>query len=161
MIDELPILDKLDKIEKGLSYMAGYDIKSYLLSQSLTKIKKLYGQYESILDGYSVRIAFAPNNIDIAEEISKSIGNMTIMKKEDIKIKGRWKKKEKEIRRRLITPEEIMQLKVDIKEQKNRVIEGGKMLIFITGLPVIKGTKLLSFKDSIFFGRSEISPVLD
>jgi type IV secretory pathway TraG/TraD family ATPase VirD4 len=40
MLDEFPVLGRLDFFESALAYMAGYGIKSFLIAQSLNQIEK-------------------------------------------------------------------------------------------------------------------------
>src|SRR3546814_16882906 len=62
MLDEFPALGRLDLFESALAFMAGYGLKSFLISQSMNQIEKAYGPNNSILDNCPVRIRFATNN---------------------------------------------------------------------------------------------------
>ena len=50
MLDEFPALGRLDFFESALALMAGYQIKTFLIAQSLNQIEKAYGRNTSILD---------------------------------------------------------------------------------------------------------------
>ena len=39
MLDEFPILERLDFFESALAFMAGYGIRAYLIAQSLNQIE--------------------------------------------------------------------------------------------------------------------------
>ena len=51
--------------------MAGYGLKAYLITQDIRQIVDSYGQNESIVSNCHVRIAFAPNQVETAELLSK------------------------------------------------------------------------------------------
>src|SRR3546814_16110518 len=57
--------------------MAGYGIRSFLISQSLNQIDKAYGQNHSILDNCHVRVTFATNDERTAKRISETLGTAT------------------------------------------------------------------------------------
>ena len=66
--------------QDALSYMAGYGLKAYLITQDIRQIVDAYGQNESIVSNCHVRIAFAPNQVDTAELLSKMTGTTTVQK---------------------------------------------------------------------------------
>ncbi len=55
----------------ALSYMAGYGLKAYLITQDIRQIVDAYGQNESIVSNCHMRIAYAPNQFETAELLSK------------------------------------------------------------------------------------------
>ena len=64
----------------ALSYMAGYGLKAYLITQDIRQIVDAYGNNESIVSNCHVRIAFAPNQFETAELLSKMTGTTTVQK---------------------------------------------------------------------------------
>ena len=77
MLDEFPALGRLDFFESALAFMAGYNIKAFLIAQSLNQIEKAYGQNNAILDNCHVRVCFATNDERTAKRISESLGTAT------------------------------------------------------------------------------------
>ena len=63
LIDEFPSLNRMEIFADALSYMAGYGIKAYLITQDIRQIVDAYGTNESIVSNCHVRIAFAPESI--------------------------------------------------------------------------------------------------
>ena len=66
-----------------------------------------------------------------------------------------------EIKRPLMTPDEIMRLRTPKKEStghQEKIIAPGDMLIFVSGYPPIYGTQMLYFRDPILRSRAEIPP---
>jgi type IV secretion system protein VirD4 len=71
MIDEFPSLNRMEIFADALSYMAGYGMKAYLVTQDIRQIVDAYGTNESIVSNCHVRIAFAPNQFETAELLSR------------------------------------------------------------------------------------------
>src|SRR5262249_31711213 len=49
LIDEFPSLNRMEIFADALSYMAGYGLKAYLITQDIRQIIDAYGQNESIV----------------------------------------------------------------------------------------------------------------
>jgi len=47
LIDEFPSLKKMEVFANALSYMAGYGLKAYLITQDIRQIVEEYGPSES------------------------------------------------------------------------------------------------------------------
>ena len=75
LIDEFPSLNRMEIFADALSYMAGYGLKAYLITQDIRQIVDAYGHNESIVSNCHVRIAFAPNQFETAELLSKMTGH--------------------------------------------------------------------------------------
>jgi type IV secretion system protein VirD4 len=71
MIDEFPSLKRMEVFADALSYMAGYGLKAYLITQDIRQIVDEYGPNESIVSNCHVRVAYAPNQYDTAQLLSK------------------------------------------------------------------------------------------
>jgi type IV secretion system protein VirD4 len=148
--------------------MAGFGLKAYLITQDIRQIVDEYGRYESIVSNCQVRVAFAPNQYDTAELLSKMTGTQTI-RKASFNFSGsrmspvldHVSTHMDEIERPLMTPDEIMRLRPPKKESaghQEKIIAPGDMLIFVSGHPPIYGTQMLYFFDPILCSRAEIPP---
>src|SRR3546814_14703053 len=71
MLDEFPALGRLDFFETSLAFMAGYGIRVYLIAQSLNQVDKAYGEHNSILDNFHVRVVFSTNDERQATRVSE------------------------------------------------------------------------------------------
>src|ERR1043165_632370 len=80
LIDEFPSLKRMELFADALSYMAGYGLKAYLITQDIRQILDQYGVNESIVSNCHVRIAYAPNQLETAEVLSKMSGTKTVRK---------------------------------------------------------------------------------
>lgn len=78
LIDELPALKKLEQLQLGLGYIAGFGIKCLLICQDLIQLEEVYGKDQTIVAGCHVRIAYAPNTLRTAKEISEMLSKTTV-----------------------------------------------------------------------------------
>ncbi len=153
MLDEFPALGRLDFFESALAFMAGYGLKSFLISQSLNQIEKAYGANNSILDNCHVRVAFATNDERTAKRVSDALGTATelrAMKNYAGHRLSPWlghlMVSRSETARPLLTPGEIMQLPPQDE------------LVMVSGLSPIRATKVRYFEDRRLATRVRPAP---
>jgi type IV secretion system protein VirD4 len=168
LIDEFPSLNRMEIFADALSYMAGYGLKAYLITQDIRQIVDAYGNNESIVSNCHVRIAFAPNQFETAKLISDMSGTTTVQKatynfsgQRFSPVMGHLNASVDNIERPLITPDEVLRLKPPQKAGhgiQERIVAPGQMLIFVSGLHPILGMQMLYFLDPTFKLRSEIPP---
>ncbi|HLH30351.1 MAG TPA: type IV secretory system conjugative DNA transfer family protein, partial [Terriglobia bacterium] len=168
LIDEFPSLKRMELFGDALSYMAGYGLKAYLITQDIRQILDQYGLNESIVSNCHVRIAYAPNQLDTAEVLSKMTGTKTVQKASFnysgsrlAPVMGHVNASVDQIERPLMTPDEILRLKPAVKEghgESERIVAPGQMLIFVSGQYPILGTQMLYFADPVLAKRAEIAP---
>lgn len=152
LIDELASLKKLDQLQDGLSYIAGYGITAYLFVQDIIQLKEAYGDNETITAGCQLRVAFAPNTVQTAETLSTMTG-ITTRKRQNVSYSGsrissmlgQMSISEELVERPLMTPDEVMRLPRD------------EMLVFNAGHPVIRAKKLYYYKMPEFLNRAKIA----
>lgn len=171
MIDEFPSLKRMEVFADALSYMAGYGLKAYLITQDIRQIVDEYGPNESIVSNCHVRVAYAPNQYDTAELLSKMTGTKTVQKASFsfsgsrlAPIANHINASVEQIERPLVTPDEVMRLRPPRKAglgQDERIIAPGDMLIFVSGHFPIYGTQILYFSDPVLSRRSAIPPPRD
>ena len=118
MVDEFPSLKRMEIFADALSYMAGYGLKAYLITQDIRQIVDEYGPNESIVSNCHVRVAYAPNQYDTAELLSKMTGTKTVQKASFnfsgsrlAPIANHMSASVEQIERPLMTPDEVMRLK--------------------------------------------------
>lgn len=61
-----------------------------------------------------------------------------------------------EVKRPLLTPDEIMRLPTPVKDKNGMITEPGEMLIFMAGQPPIRGQQPLYFMDTAFSARAKV-----
>ncbi len=169
LIDEFPSLNRMEIFADALSYMAGYGLKAYLITQDIRQIVDAYGNNESIVSNCHVRIAFAPNQFETAELLSKMTGTTTVQKASFNYSGSRFSPvmahvnaSVDHIQRPLMTPDEVLRLKPPQKKSESngseRIIAPGQMLIFVSGHYPILGTQMLYFLDPVLTARAELPP---
>ncbi|MFE8100879.1 conjugal transfer protein TraG [Brenneria goodwinii] len=148
MLDEFPALGRLDFFESALAFMAGYDLRAFLISQSLNQIDKAYGQNHSILDNCHVRVTFSTNDERTAKRISETLGTATELRAQRnyaghrlAPWLGHLMVSRQETARPLLTPGEVMQLPAD------------EAVVMVGSLPPIKAKKLRYYTDVNFSQR--------
>ncbi len=148
MLDELPVLGRLDFLESTLAFMAGYGVRAFLITQSLNQIERAYGPNNAILDNCHVRVCFAANDERTAKRISEALGTAT----EERAMRnyaghrlspwlGHLMVSKAESARALLTPGEIMQLPSD------------EEIVMLAGVAPIRARKARYFKDPRLAGR--------
>src|SRR5262249_57503387 len=80
LIDEFPSLKRMELFADALSYMAGYGLKAYLITQDIRQILDQYGANESIVSNCHIRIAYAPNQLEPPQLLSRMTGTKTVQK---------------------------------------------------------------------------------
>jgi type IV secretion system protein VirD4 len=148
--------------------MAGYGLKAYLITQDIRQIVEAYGPNESIVSNCQVRIAFAPNQFETAELLSKMTGVATVQKatytfsgSRFAPVMSHVNASVDNIQRPLMTPDEVMRLRPPKKRghgPSERIVAPGQMLIFVGGEYPILGTQMLYFFDPILRARAQIPP---
>ena len=148
MLDEFPALGRLDFFETALAYMAGYGLKSFLITQSLNQIEKAYGANNSILDNCPVRVSFATNDERTAKRVSDALGTATEMKAMKNYAGSRLSPwlghlmvSRSETARPLLTPGEVMQL------------PPADEIVMVSGVHPIRAKKARYFEDEHFTER--------
>jgi type IV secretion system protein VirD4 len=168
LIDEFPSLNRMEVFADALSYMAGYGLKAYLITQDIRQIVDAYGNNESIVSNCHVRIAFAPNQYETAELLSKMTGVTTVPKASYNFSGSRFSPMMQHvnasvdyIERPLMTPDEVSRLAPARKEGQGlaeRIVAPGQMLIFVSGHFPILGTQMLYFLDPVLRARADLAP---
>jgi type IV secretion system protein VirD4 len=168
MLDEFPELKRMPNLSSNLSVMSGYNIRAFLVTQTLTQIMEEYGEHESITQNCQIQSAFQTNDWNTLDLMSKRCGNMTVERetvnysgqRTDLVLKHVFKSVD-QVQRPLITPDEISRIKAAKKENNDpngRIVEPGDMIIYKAGMPPIYGTQSLYFLSDIFRKRAAIPP---
>jgi type IV secretion system protein VirD4 len=146
MLDEFPVLGRLEVFAEALSLIAGYGLRACLIAQDLSQIHAAYGHDESITSNCNTRVAFTPNRVETARWISAMAGETTVRHRHRTMSSSGDSTSEPEIARPMMTPDEVMRMNEN------------EALIFTSGHPAIRATKLRYFKRPIFVERATIPP---
>lgn len=149
MLDEFPALGRLDFFETALAFMAGYNVRAFLIAQSLNQVEKAYGDKNAILDNCHVKVAFATNDERTARRISDMLGTKTEQRHQRNYAGHRlapWLSNvmvsQQETQRALMTPGEVMQMPAT------------DALIMLASTPPVRAKKLTYYTDANFKARS-------
>ncbi|MBI3760122.1 MAG: type IV secretory system conjugative DNA transfer family protein [Deltaproteobacteria bacterium] len=140
MLDEFPMLGRLEVLAEALSLIAGYGIRACLVAQDLTQIYAAYGHDEAVTINCDTTVAFAPNKIETARMLSELTGETTVRHAHRMVSSIATSVSEPETARSLITPDEV------------RRLSGDEVLIFTRGHPAIR-TRRLKYHQQDFFQR--------
>jgi type IV secretion system protein VirD4 len=148
MLDEFAALGRLDFFESQLAFMAGYGIRSFLITQSLNQLERAYGPNHAILDNCHIRIAFSTNDERTAKRVSDALGTATEMRAMKNYAGhrlspwlGHLMVSRQETSRPLLTPGEVMQLSPD------------EAIVMVSGLHPIRARKVRYYEDPQFQRR--------
>jgi type IV secretion system protein VirD4 len=152
MLDEFASLGKMESLEHSLAHCAGYGVKAYLVVQDLAQLFSAYGRDESIVANCHVRVAFAPNNVQTAELLSKMTGMTTVVEKTGAG-RGRLKTAHG---RALLTADECMRLRLPKKDRATGRMLPGDCLVFVAGQPPVYGQQIVYFTDAVLAARGAL-----
>jgi len=159
--DELPELGKLEEVETSLAKCASWGIKFLMGIQDVTQLNGIYGLGHSILANTHTKVFFPTGDLSTAKMLSESTGtkteqtpHTTIMGRR-LGFMGQVTKNIQATSRPLMTPGEILTMKGAVKDEDDRIIEPGRMLLLITGERPLETDQLLFFEDPTFLARSQ------
>lgn len=148
MLDEFAALGRLDFFESQLAFMAGYGIRSFLITQSLNQLERAYGPNHAILDNCHIRIAFSTNDERTAKRVSDALGTATEMRAMKNYAGhrlspwlGHLMVSRQETSRALLTPGEVMQLPPH------------DAIVMVSGIHPIRASKVRYYEDPQFQHR--------
>jgi type IV secretion system protein VirD4 len=145
MLDEFAALGRLDFFESQLAFMAGYGIRSFLITQSLNQLERAYGPNHAILDNCHIRIAFSTNDERTAKRVSDALGTATEMRAMKNYAGhrlspwlGHLMVSRQETSRPLLTPGEVMQLSPN------------EAIVMVSGVHPVRARKVRYYEDPRF-----------
>lgn len=152
LMDEFTAIGKISVLSKGISYIAGYNLRMLPIIQSPSQLVDVYGEEgaNTFTTNHALNIVFPPKASDsqAAKDISEWLGNKTIRGVSVTKSKSLLKRSPgdqnlqiSDQQRALLLPQEITSL------------EQGKELVIIENTPPILANKVVYFKDKVFIDR--------
>lgn len=80
ILDEFPTLGRLSAVETAIGLARGYGIQIWMFLQDIHQLNHLYrDKAESFLANTGMQQYFIPNDITMAERISRRMGNTTLI----------------------------------------------------------------------------------
>jgi len=147
LLDEFPAIGKLEVLEKGIGYVAGYGMKMMLILQSLDQLFKIYGKENGFLSNCQAQVFYTSNDETTANYVSKLLGKETIEQfTQSNKTVGTIIKSESQqfLGKDLLAPDEVGRFPSD------------KIIIKLSGRNPIKSDKIVYFLEKEYADLTKI-----
>ncbi len=154
LLDEFARLGHATVIAQGFSYVAGYGLRLLPVLQSPAQLRAEYGAdlAEEIMANCGVEIAFAPKELKVAQDLSERLGTWTYAGRSNSRpallSSGHWSTTESDQRRPLMLPQELIQM------------PASRLIILKAGMPPVRGTKFVYWRERAFRRRLLPAPSL-
>ena len=138
LLDEFPLLGKMKFLEKAGAALRGYGIQLYVIVQSVTQLKAIYGTQETISGICPIHLTMGASDLETAKRISERLGKVTVeTERSSVATAGPSRKtlSEAEHGRPLLAPDEVARLPQD------------RLLVLPLGHAPILGERVPYFKD--------------
>ena len=150
LMDEFPLLGRVEFFEKALRLMSGYGLKTMFVAQSLNDIVETYGPNNTILDNCHVFTAFAALDPLTQDKVSKLSGKVTEVRTSRSGPAGfgagHASVSRSEIERPLLEPGEV------------RALPDDEQIVFIAGRRPLRTKKVRYDRERPFRGRADQAP---
>lgn len=146
LIDEFAALGKVDIIEKGVAYIAGYNIRILAIFQSMSQLNSLYSKdgARTLSTNFECQIIYPPRDNEDAKEYSEIIGYETYKSKSFSKAQGGIGNKSHSIsdqKRPVLLPQEV------------KTLPTTDCIVCLTGIQPIYAKKIIYYEDPVFQAR--------
>lgn len=146
LIDEFAALGKVDIIESGVAYIAGYNIRILSIFQNMSQLNRLYtvDGARSLSTNFECQIIFPPRDNKDAQEYSEIIGYETYKSTSFNRTKGSIGDKSISIsdqKRPVMLPQEV------------KTMPTTDCIISLTGIQPIYAQKIRYYEDPVFQER--------
>ena len=138
LLDEFPAIGKMEALERGIGYFAGYGMKMMIVLQSLDQLFKIYGDKNGFLSNCQAQIFYTANDKTTANYVSELLGKETIQQfTQSNKSVGTLTKSLSESfkGRSLLMPDEVMRFPSD------------KIIVKLSGRNPVKSDKIVYFQE--------------
>ena len=147
LMDEFPALGHMSTIAKGVSYIAGYNLRLLPIIQSPAQLIDIYKKEgaTNFTDNHATRVVFAPKTMKEADEIAHELGYITVESKSVSKRRDFGSdlgtETRSEAKRHLLLPQEVKEI-------------GQEAMILISeNCRPVKAKKITYFKEKEFLTR--------
>ncbi|MCK5909239.1 MAG: type IV secretory system conjugative DNA transfer family protein [Caulobacter sp.] len=150
VMDEFPLLGRVEFFEKSLRLMSGYGLKTMFVAQSLNDIVETYGANNTILDNCFVYTAFAALDPLTQGKVSRLTGTTTEVRTSRTApagfAAGRASISRSEVERPLLEPGEV------------RALPDDEQLVFAAGFRPLRARKVRYDELEPFRSRAALAP---
>jgi type IV secretion system protein VirD4 len=147
LMDEFTAAGRIVAIEKGVAFMAGYNLRLALVIQDQSQLEQdaAYGRAgaRNILANMGAVVSFSPRTDEDGERLSRMIGYQTVIHRQRQRRSkglagGAVSEQEGSYRRALMLPQEL------------RALDQTELLIQRPGIPMVRARKISYFSDRDF-----------
>ncbi len=146
LLDEFAALGRVDIIESGVAYIAGYNLRLLAIFQNLAQLNALYGVdgARTLTTNFECQIIFTPRDNKDAQEYSEIIGYETFKSRSTSRSSGKSSSNSQSYsdqRRSVMLPQEVKTMPHD------------HCVINLSGMQTLYAGKIFYFKDNVFVPR--------
>lgn len=145
LLDEFLSLGRVDKLVHALSYVRGWGIRIATVIQSEAQLQAVYGRElaEAFIDNHRARVYYRPpvHRRDLAEAISKIVGQRTVSQTSYSYADGKRSKQISKTGQSILDADEIANLRDD------------ETIVLVEGIRPLIGQKLRYYRDKTFKQR--------
>lgn len=145
LMDEFTSLGKMEVLEKGVAYVAGYNIRILLIYQNQAQLNAAYTENgaRSLSTNIACQIMYTPADIHDAEDYSKVIGYETYKSRSSSRNPGQSGigRSTSDQQRAVMLPQELMEF------------PASECIIKLRGTRTIRADKIIYYKDPSFIKR--------
>jgi type IV secretion system protein VirD4 len=153
LLDEFPLLGRLDFIEKNLGAMAGFGLKALLVCQSPNHIRQTYGRDNAIVDNCQIIAAFGTTEPESADWVSALAG----------KVYDTIEQVSRRRARRLFESGDTVTFKEEdrplISAKEVQTLPDSDQLIIVQGVKPILAKKIAYDREPVF--RARLQPAVE
>jgi len=155
LLDEFTSIGRVDILATSVSYVAGYNVRFFVVIQSLSQLDAVYGPEvsRSLVTNLACQVIYTPREQRDANEYSEMLGYTTLRKRNRTRSSGGGSSSsvsyaEVEEKRALMLPQEL------------KALDPEQEIIFIEGVShPIKCTKIRYYKEKFF--KARLMPKVD
>ncbi len=142
LLDEFPLFGKMKFLEKAAAALRGYGIQLYVIVQSVTQLKAIYGTQETISGICPIHLTMGATDLETAKRVSDRLGKVTVeTERSSVATAGPSRKtlSEAEHGRPLLAPDEVARL----PEDRLLVLPLGHAPILAERVPYFKDREMM------------------
>ncbi|HBP32125.1 MAG TPA: type IV secretion system protein VirD4 [Advenella kashmirensis] len=146
LLDEFAALGRVDIIESGVAYIAGYNLRLLSIFQNLAQLNAMYGVdgARTLTTNFECQIIFTPRDNKDAQEYSEIIGTETFKSRSTSRSSGKSSSNSQSYsdqRRPVMLPQEV------------KTMPHEQCVINLSGMHTIYADKIFYYKDKVFMPR--------
>lgn len=144
MMDEFTALGRVKILEKGVGFIAGYNMRLAMIIQSHSQLNSTYGEQQgkTFVSNMGASIVYAPREIKDANEVSDTLGYMTVKStSRSSSSRGGTSRSTSDQRRALMLPQEVREMGYENE------------IVFMANIKPIMAKKIVYYEDDVFKNR--------